>query len=135
MPSVRRPRKQETLREIGDHPVFGDQTVAESTRDHVAPHDRTTRGGEALEVTLVGAPQRSLPGDSVLRFHENLDGDLEITEGTPIHSEDSSNRIVTPRHVLVREVGNIVRCEELTDRIGVSVGDELRVGCLDLRCQ
>ena len=111
------PRKQETLREIGDHPIFGNETVAESTGHHVAPNDWTTRGREALEVALVGGPERSLPGNPVLPLHENLDFDLEIREGTPIHVEDFSNRIVTPCHVLVREVGDIVRREELTNRI------------------
>jgi hypothetical protein len=116
------PRKEETLCEIGDNPVFRNQTIAESTRDHIAPHDLTTSGREALKVTLVGAPKRSLPGDSVLSLYENLDIDLEIRKGTLIHAEDSSDHIVPPSHVLVREMSDIVRCEKLANRFKVAVG-------------
>lgn len=55
------PRQQETFREVGDHPVFRDETILESTGDHVAPYNSTASGGKAFEVALVGGPQRSLP--------------------------------------------------------------------------
>ena len=64
-------------------------------------------------------------------FHEDLDLDLEIGEGTPIHADDAPDRIVTTRHLLVREVGDVVRREELVNGINVSVHHERRVGCLD----
>ena len=56
------PREQETLCEICDEPIFRDQPVAELTGHHIAPHDLTSRGREALELTLVCAPERPLPG-------------------------------------------------------------------------
>jgi hypothetical protein len=55
-----------------------------------------------------------LPGHSVRPFHENLDLDLEIREGTLIHAEDASNRTVTTCHLVVREGADMVRREELT---------------------
>ena len=47
-----------------------------------------------------------MPGHSVRPFHENLDFDLEIREGSLIHAEDASNRTVTTCHLVVREVGD-----------------------------
>lgn len=93
---------------MGDHPIFGDESLAESTGHRVAPHDRTTSGRDTLEVALVGTPEGSLPGrHSVRPVHENLDFDLEIREGTLIHAEDASNRTVTTCHLVVREVGDM----------------------------
>ena len=126
-------REQETLREICNEPIFRDRSVAELTGHHIAPHDWPTRGRKALEVTLVRAPERSLPGNSVLPLHKNLDFDLKIRESPLIHPEDWSDPSVTQGHILFRDVGDVFQCEELTNRIQVSVGDERRVSCFDLR--
>lgn len=107
----------------------------EATGHHVAPHDWSASGREALEVASVGGTERSLPGNSVLALHENLDLDLGIREGTPIHAGDFEDRIVPPFHVLIRKVSDIVRCEELAQRIQVSVADERRVGGFDFLCE
>ena len=40
-----------------------------------------------------------MPGNSVRPFHEDLDLDLEIGEGTPIHADDAPDRIVTTRAI------------------------------------
>ena len=58
---------------------------------------------------------RSFPLD------EDLDLDLEIREGPPKHAEESPDRTGPPRHVLVREVGDIVRSEELAHRIQAGI--------------
>src|SRR5262245_14080831 len=100
--------QQKSFRKICDHPIFRDETVAESTGRHVAPHDWTTSGREALEGALVGAPDPSLPGDPVLGFHQNLDVDLKILEGTVNLAEKPSDRAVPPSHVPVCEMGDIV---------------------------
>ena len=61
--------------------------------------------------------------------------DLEIRKGPPKHAEESPDRTGPPRHVLVREVGDIVRSEELAHGIQVSAGDERRAGGVDLRSE
>jgi hypothetical protein len=107
------PRKQETLRKIRNQPIFRNQTVSEATGHHLTPNDWSASGREALEVASVGGEERSLPPNSVLALDENLDFDLGIGEGTPIHAGDFADRIVPPRHVLVRKVSDIVWREEL----------------------
>jgi len=58
---------------------------------------------------------------------------LEIREGTPIHRQDASNPTVTTCHLVVREVDDVARCEELTNGINVplAMSAELAASILD----
>jgi hypothetical protein len=67
---------------------------------------------------------RSLPLVSALGLHEDLDFNLNVAKGTPIRGDDPSDHFVALCHVLVGEVGDIVRAEELADRAEVAVNDQ-----------
>jgi len=47
------------------------------------------------------------------------------------HAEEFTNPVVTASHVTVREVGDVVRREELANRVHVSLREKRRVGRLD----
>lgn len=129
------PREQETLCEVGDEPFFGNQSVPELAGHHLAPDHRTPRCSKALEGTLVCAPECLQPCHSVLAIDENLNLDLKVWKSASIHGDDLSEAAVTQWQVLVCDVSDVVRREELADRIQLSVGDERRVRGFNLRCK
>ncbi len=46
------PREKESFGEVGDHPVFRDETVSKSTGDHAPPFDRTAVAGKPWKEPL-----------------------------------------------------------------------------------
>lgn len=102
---------------------------------HVRPDDAPTRRWKIPERSLVGGAKRPLPGDSVFGGHENLDLNLEVGKGAPIHPNNATNAIVSQGHPPVREVNSVVRCKELTDGSQVIATAQSRIGGENLGSQ
>jgi len=95
----------------------------------------STTSRKAQVSTLLGTLKRSLPSDSRLSLNKNFNLHLNLGKGSPKHTKDFTNPIVTTLHITVSEVRDIVGSEELLNHLQVPIRNEPGVGCQDLGCK
>jgi hypothetical protein len=94
--------------------------------------------GNPLNSPRVRRAQHPLPCHPILAVDQDLHLHLQIRERTPIHADDGPDRLMTPAtvrgNVLVREVRDVIRREEIANRIEPALGQQCRVRGFDSRC-